>query len=233
MAFKPNLPAAALVLAGAVNAVLSTLYAAPAFLQEFGAAALARELALQLAVYFMVGCGLMLALHRQLAQPTQTLRRPGRFILMLAGASAVLSWLGWALKTSVERGTLRAWAQSLPDFAEGWLNIMLWGGLFSWLYLLYLQRRQDQLRLNAVLAARALLAHQLAQAELLAARAHIDPLMVAGVLRQVQARYAQAPQQGAALLEQLVEYLRLALNRSGRHAGSATAALQALHEACR
>lgn len=231
MDIKRILTAAGFALAGATNVVLSRLYYAPAFLQEYGAAALAHELAQQLAVYFVVGCGLIVALQRQFSQPAQALRQPGRFLLALARAAALFSWLGWAMKTSINRGALVFWGQSLPGYMESWLIILLWGGLFGWLYLLYLQRRDDQRRLNTALAERALLSHQLAQAELLAARARIDPAMVAGILRQVQQRYAQDPPQGAALLDQLIGYLRLALNRNGRNGDAAGAALQALREA--
>lgn len=218
------------VLAGAANAVLSRLFYAPPFLQKYGAAALARELALQLIAYFLVGCGIMLALRGQTAQPARALRRPGRFLLVLAAAAAPLYWLSGALQASVRSGHLQLRVPPVADFVEGWLTILLWGGLFAWLYLLYLQRREDQLRLNAVLAERAALSHRLAQAELQAARARIDPVMVAGLLRQAQARYAQDPQRGAALLDQLVDYLRLALNRGGRHDDAAAVALRALRK---
>ena len=216
MDFKHARSTCVFALAGSVNAVLSTLYYAPLFLERYGAMALARELTLQLVVNFIVGLGVMLALSAQLAQPAQALRRPGRFVLVLAVAAAPLCWLAGAIEGSVRRGYLRLRVPHLPDFLEGWLTIFLWGGLFSWLYLLYLQRREDRLRLDGMLAKRAVLARQLAQAELLAARALIDPVMVAGVLRKVQARYADDPAQGAALLEQLIGYLRLALNRSRR-----------------
>jgi len=216
------------VLAGAVNSVFATLHYAPPFLAAHGAAALTRELVLQLATSCLVGLGIMLALRRQLSRPAQALRRPGRFILTLAGAAVPLGWLAITIQAGVHAGRLLFELPPLPDFLVVWLAILLWGGLFAWLYLLYLQRRADQLRLNAVLAERAMLSHRLAQAELLAARARIDPVMVADVLRQVQLRYAQDPQPGAALLDQLVGYLRLALNRAKRHDDGAAAALQAL-----
>lgn len=233
MAFNRLRSSCAFALAGAANAVLSTIYRAPPFLEQYGAAALARELGQQLTVYFLAGLGMMLALRGQFSQPAQALRRPWRFLLVLALAAAPVCWLSSTLLSSVHHGqlVLRFWP--LPDLLEDWLTIVLWSGLFAWLYLLYLQRRASQARLAAVLAERAMLAHQLAQAELLAARARIDPAMVAGVLRQVQARYAGDPQRGAALLDQLVGYLRLALNRGGRHDDAALRALQALHEEAR
>jgi len=223
----------AFVLAGALNAVLATLHYAPPFLEEYGALALAWELLLQLATNFLVGLGIMLVLHRQLAQPAQALRRPARFALLVGAAAVPLCWLGGTIEASVHHGRLLIRMPPLPEFATGWFNLILWGGLFAWLCLLYLQRQEDQLRLNAVLAERARLSHQLAQAELLSARSRIDPVMVAGVLRQVQARYAQDPHTGASLLDQLVGYLRLALNRGGRSDGAAETALHALREASR
>lgn len=220
----------AFTLAGAVNAVLSTLHYAPPFLEQYGAAALARELALQLAVYFLGGLGMMLALHAQLLHPAQALRRPGRFLLVLAAAAVPVCWLIKTVLSSVHHGQLLLRLPPLPDFLEDWLTIVLWSGLFAWLYLLYLQRCESQARLAMMLAERAVLSRQLAQAELLAARARIDPAMVAGILRQVQARHACDPQRGTVLLDQLIGYLRLALNRGGRHHDSAARALQALLE---
>lgn len=220
----------AFALAGAVNTVLSRINYAWPFFEQYGAAALARELALQLGVYFLTGLCMILALGGQFSQPSQALRRPGRFLLVLAAAAAPVCWLSGSVFASVHHGqlVLRAW--HLPDLLDDWLIILFWSGLFAWLYLLYLQRRESQSRLNAMLAQRAMLSRQVAQAELLAARASIDPVMVAGVLRQVQVRYACDQQRGAALLDQLVGYLRLALNRGGRHDDAAARALQALHE---
>lgn len=233
MDFKRIGGACAFSLAGSANAVLSTINYAPPFLHAYGAAALARELALQLLVFFLLGLGVMLALRPQLSQPAQALRRPGRFVLVVAAAAAPLCMLSASMQASVYHGRLMLKVPPLAEFVDGWLKILLWGGMFAWLYLLYLQRREDRLRLNAMLAERAMLSRRLAQAELLAARAYIDPVMVAGVLAQVRARYVQDPQGGAALLDQLVSYLRLALHRGNRRDNAAGAALLALREACR
>lgn len=198
---------------GAINTVCSRLYYAPRFLAENGWPLLLKVLLVQFIVYTIIGAGLFAALRGGRASPALVLRRPLRFVLVLTAASALLSWLAWAMEASIwaARPILRG--QDLPDFVEGWLAIMLWGGLFGWLYLLNLQRREDRTRLNGMLAERALLARQIAQAELLAARARIDPVAVAMELRAVQARYAAVPGDGAALLDQLIGRLRLALNR--------------------
>ncbi len=204
--------ACAFAAAGAANAVLSRMYNAPAYLAANGIALLLKVLLVQFVVYSVVGLALMLAL-RGGAAPAAMLRRPLRFILVLSAASAPLSWLSWALEVSIWRERAVLWGLTLPGFVNGWLTIMLWGGLFGWLYLLWLQRRDDRARLNGMLAERALLARQVAQAELLAARTRIDPVAVAAELRAVQARYAVAPSEGAALLDQLIGRLRAALNR--------------------
>lgn len=201
-------------LGGAVNAVLSRLYNAPAFLAEYGMAALLRELAAQLAIYFVLGFALMLALRGAARRPALLLQRPVRFVLVLAAAGAALSRLDWIVEHAIEHGTVALSGQSMGGFLETWLTIVLWGGLFGWLYLLYLQRLEDRQRLDGMLASRAMLTRQVAQTALHAARARIDPVAVAADLRAVQAGYASDPAQGAAMLDQLIGRLRQALRRS-------------------
>lgn len=200
-------------LAGAANVVLSRLYHAPAYLERHTMADLLLVLAVQLLVYFILGCVLLAGLRHAGRPPARLLQQPWRFVLLLTLSSAPLSHLGWAMEHSIWRGRLVVLGQPLPGFVEGWLTIMLWGGLFGWLYLLYLQRREDQQRLDGMLAERAMLTRQVAQADLNAARTRIDPVAVATELRAVQAAYAGNPEQGAALLDQVIGRLRQALRR--------------------
>ena len=201
-------------LGGALNVVLSRLYDAPAFLAENGIAALLRELAAQLAIYFLLGCALLLALRGAARPPAQLLLLPWRFVVLLAAVSAALSRLDWILEHAFEHGAVALSGQSIGGFLETWFTIVLWGGLFGWLYLLYLQRLADQQRLDGMLARRALLTRQMAQTALHAARARIDPVAVAADLRAVQASYANDPAQGAAMLDQLIGRLRQVLRRN-------------------
>jgi hypothetical protein len=92
---------------------------------------------------------------------------------------------------------------------------MIIAGIFGWLSLLYLQRSEDQAKLGLLMMKRSTLARQVAQSRLLAARAQIDPEVVARVLRGVRVRYQKNSGDASTLLDQLVSYLRLAMNRVG------------------
>jgi hypothetical protein len=210
---RSYLHGALFALAGAANAVLSRLYHAPAYLAHHGMADLLLVLAVQLLVYFILGCALLAGLRQASRPPARLLQQPWRFVLLLTVYSALLSHLGWAMEHSIWSGSLVVLRQPLSGFVEGWLTIMLWGGLVGWLDLLDLQRRADQQRLDVMLAERAMLARRVAQAELYAARARVDPAAVAAELRAVRAAYAAHPAQGAALLDHLIGRLRQALRR--------------------
>ncbi len=126
-------------------------------------------------------------------------RRPSRFLLLLL------------LGTST--ATVLVGAGGLAELAYFWLQTFLWGGLIGWLYLLSLQHTEDQAAFAGLLARRALLARQLARNSLGTARAQVDPAMVARVLNEVQRRYQTSPAAASTLLDHLISYVRLALNR--------------------
>ncbi len=133
-------------------------------------------------------------------------RRPWKFgLLLLAGATVAtaLWWWGKLMLGVGQPGTI----------VPFWLQTLLWGGLIGWLYLLTLQRAEDQAAFAALMARHALLARRLARSRLGVARAQVDPGMVAAVLGEVHWRYADRPDCAAALLDQLIAYLRLAMHR--------------------
>ncbi|CAN5188545.1 hypothetical protein BH11PSE11_BH11PSE11_19840 [soil metagenome] len=94
-----------------------------------------------------------------------------------------------------------------------WLNVMLLGSTFGWAAVLSLRHREDQDRLTTLLSRRALLARQVAQSRLMAARAQVDPAMIARILNDVRHRYRSRADEAGALLDHLIAYLRLAMNR--------------------
>lgn len=161
-------------------------------------------------------------------------RRPARFVtaLMLGATCAVpVVWaIDWLLPIKSN------W--ELPRrLLDWWLTVILFGMFFGWAAVLYWQRIEDQARLTLLLSRRSLLTRQLAQLRCSAARAQIDPELVARVLRQVQDRYRVNDGCAAVLLEQLICYLRLAMGRmrsqrvSGREEVTLLRAYIALREA--
>ena len=189
---------------GACTRILASLDVTVKYWQRHSAAQFVQWLLPMMLTLCVLGLVMMFALRNGNASGGQVARRPRRFLVVLIISATVLD---------VARGAFIP-AMSIANFVEGWLNITLWGALYGWLYIQYLQRGEDRVLLDDMLTQRALLARQLAQSQLTAARARIDPAMVAQVLREVHARYAHDPQAGAALLDQLIGYLRLALNRS-------------------
>lgn len=139
--------------------------------------------------------------------------RPRRFLLLLLAGSTIATTLSWSVYALMElgaRGDMELKPEKVFDF---WLQVLLWGGLIGWLYLLNLQRVTNQRTLAALLGRRALLARQLTHARLGKARAEVDPAMVARVLSVVHARYQDESASASALLDRLISYLRLAMNR--------------------
>jgi hypothetical protein len=167
---------------------------------------------------FLVSCVVativLLAIRVSAPSGKDMTRRPLRFfgVLLLVGTIAAFA----AREMTVLLHTSPAWgAPDMPwdRFYEGWVATMLWGSLFGWLYALYLQRREDQLRLATVLGQRSLLTRMLAQSRVTAARAQIEPEMVVRVLRVVHQRYGTSPDTASTLMDHLINYLRLVLNR--------------------
>lgn len=171
---------------------------------------------------------LMLALRLSTDNGTDLLRRPARFIGLLA-AGAMLATLLSFMAHACFKGALPLPIVASPEnLLYVWLQVMLWGGLVGWLYLLSLQRASDQTALAALLCRRALLERQLSSARLAVARARVDPAVVAQVLAAVQDRHTRSPERAAALLDELIRYLRLAMNRKKTDGAEAGAALNAI-----
>lgn len=141
-------------------------------------------------------------------------RRPGFFFCVLLLATSLATLIGWELAIALKSPSGYGWL-SIPvaELLNTWLTILLWGFLFGWLYLLYLQHRDDKMRFGLLLTRRSLLTRQIAQSSLQAVRTQIDPEMVAGILRAVRERYTRDADSAVLLMEHLISYLRLAMNR--------------------
>lgn len=142
-------------------------------------------------------------------------RRPLRFLLCMMLAAVLATGVGIVV-THLFNPAPGPWR--LPDaapFLEAWLETMLWGSLLGWLYFLFLQKLEDRATFSALLCQRALLARQLAQSELLTMRTQIDPDFLTRILRAVHAHYPHAPHEAGQLLDQLIAWLRLAMQRPG------------------
>ncbi len=172
------------------------------------------KLVREMSSVYLAALVMMLALRLATDNGSDLIRRPRRFLLLLLLGSSLATALAWTVYASWHDGP---GASPFPldgsKVFDFWLQVLLWGGLIGWLYLLNLQRATDQLILASLQGRRALLSRQLAQARLGRARADIDPAMVARMLSVVHARYPGAPGEAAALLDQLISYLRLAMNR--------------------
>lgn len=141
------------------------------------------------------------------------MRRPGKFLLLLAAITFLATLVAWSVLLLIVGDTMRDAAGLRPQIFHFWMQTLLWGGLVGWLYLLNLQRTANQLALDGLLSRRVLLARQLARTRLGHARAQIDPAMVAGILSKVHMLYRADPGGASFLLDRLIAYLRLAMNR--------------------
>jgi hypothetical protein len=159
---------------------------------------------------FVPGAILILALAIVMDSGADLAQRPPRFLLALA-ASATLGTLAiWAVDLSVP---VARQISTLQLMTSWWLTIMVFGGVFGWAGVLHIRRIEDQARLTALLAQRSVLALRVAHSNLMAARAKIDPEMVARILKDVRERYRHDAGAASVLLDHLIAYLRLAMNR--------------------
>jgi hypothetical protein len=139
-------------------------------------------------------------------------RRPIWFLSVLALGSAVATAATWLINLVLPSGNYLGFG---VWFLSVWMTIMVFGGAFGWPAVLNVKRNEEHIALNRLLMTRSLLTRRVAQARLFAARAQVDPEMVARVLTQVRFRYRDDEPSAAALLDQLIAFLRLAMNRKG------------------
>lgn len=140
-------------------------------------------------------------------------RRPWRFALILVTSAAIGTLAVWQIESALGRANFSSSTELKIKLFNIWQQIMYCGTLFGWLYVLYLRRTEDRAQFALLQTKRSLLKRQMAHSRLLATRAKIEPEMVARVLRETRTRYLTEPLQASALLEHMIGYLRLAMNR--------------------
>jgi hypothetical protein len=86
---------------------------------------------------------------------------------------------------------------------------------FGWLSCLYLQRSEDEAKFATLSIRRSMLSREVAQSQLLAARAQIDPNLVVRILSAVHVQYQANSDEASKLMSHMISYLRLAMNRMG------------------
>ncbi len=145
---------------------------------------------------------------------SELLRRPRRFFVLLLAGTLAATAISWSVHYfGFSGGRSEGMFERPEKYFDFWKQLFLWGGLIGWLFLLSMERSETRAALAGLLGRRSLLARQLANARLGHARAQFDPSMVARVLNQVHARYALDAPGADALLDHLISYLRLAMNR--------------------
>ncbi|MGZ3236410.1 MAG: histidine kinase, partial [Burkholderiaceae bacterium] len=155
---------------------------------------------------------LIVALSISVDSGSEMARRPFWYVIVLTLGSAVATAATWGIDQIAPSNNPMSLPFKLMDI---WLTIMLFGGVFGWAAVLSVKRNEEQAILTQMLMRRSLLARQVAQARLFAARAQVDPEMVARVLKQVRHQYATDASAAGVMLDQLIAFLRLAMNRKG------------------
>ncbi|OGB24974.1 MAG: hypothetical protein A3I66_03000 [Burkholderiales bacterium RIFCSPLOWO2_02_FULL_57_36] len=154
---------------------------------------------------------LILALCIGASNGTDMAQRPIRFLLALMIGAMCATAAIWGIDVGIGIKSPFSLAGRLMN---SWLTILVFGGVFGWAAVLSMRYTEDQGRLAMLLGRRAILSRQLAQSRLLTARAQIDPELVVRVLNNVRIRYRSCPPDAVALLDRLIEFLRLAMNRT-------------------
>jgi hypothetical protein len=153
---------------------------------------------------------LALSIRSSADNGTELAQHPARFFLVLAIGATLATVAMWWLDTIFP---LRSKFPLAAKLAYWWLNWMVFGSVFGWAGVLNLRRRENQAKLDLLLSRRILLSRQVAQSQLLATRAKIDPKMVVRILNAARMRYHSNPEQAGTLLDMLIGYLRLAMHR--------------------
>ncbi|HEY0064292.1 MAG TPA: hypothetical protein VGC21_19400 [Telluria sp.] len=156
---------------------------------------------------------LLLGFRLFAANRTDLVRRPLAFLFALLCSSSAGTLVALIITLLMRGEVLQITQVPIEKIFEIWIRTLLWGGLVGWLYVLNMQRVAHQLALDGLLSRRVLLAQKLARTRLGQARAQIDPAMVADILSQVHTLYRSDSARASALLDKLIGYLRLAMNR--------------------
>lgn len=207
-------PSLGFALFGTVNSIV--IARVPELMElsaEQGMAALWHHLLQQTVAGMLAAIVILVSLRLCTDTGNNMVRRPWRFIVVMLVITHLANLVGFATSYSLAPTRPHWLPFPLKDYVTSWLEILFWGSILAWLYFLYLQRAEDRRRFSMLLAKRALLARQISRSELLTARAQIDPELLSRILRAVHQHYPHASQEANALLDQLIAYLRMAMNR--------------------
>ncbi len=218
-------------LIGLMTAVLVNLPEAIMRIESRGWTMFLQRWPRQLLGFFAMSLFVAVVLRAATGKHSNMTQRPLKFLAILVLGTTLASLLGLWLSVSIGGSRHLALADlPLQMVFDTWLQATVWGGLIGWLYLLSLQHTEDRERLNGLLGKRALLARQLARSRLGAVRAQIDPAMVARILTEVHRRYRSDTVSASDLLDHLIRYLRMALNRERKTTPSVDSDLALLRD---
>ncbi len=141
-------------------------------------------------------------------------RQPWRFAVALVSGALAAALTAWAIAALMGRAPPIGSPDLAPKIFNAWQEAMYSGTLVGWLYVLTMRRVEERRAISALLARRSILRRQLTESTLLAHRARVEPETIAQVLTQIRQRHQSAPTTAAALLDHLVNYLRLVMHRS-------------------
>jgi hypothetical protein len=214
-----------LVIVGGVAALSHGLWSTPHWWAQIQQHQLAPWFHAVVLPDFVTTIVLLISIRASADNGTDLARRPGRFLLVLALGAIVAEIVMSAIYVLLGVSEFSPGSRPFNSYLIAWLNSMLFGGLFGWFGILYMQRTEDQARLSATMTRHVLLTRQVTQSRLIAARAQIDADLVARILRNVRARYTTNADAASALLDQLISHLRLAMSRVREPSSSPTAEL--------
>lgn len=185
-------------------------------------------MATHLLLALLMGCMLLLGWAVADRGDDRRMARPLRMVAALAAAALVDALLTPAIVQTF----------ALPDalsvmFAEkgkpppplgtlvlmGWLDGMVFGGLFYAVVEFHCAQRLRYAEVARARAEQAQLSRRLLESRLAAMQAQVEPQFLFDSLVDIEALYARDPAAGAAILDRLITYLRVALPRL-REAGS-------------
>jgi len=138
-------------------------------------------------------------------------RRPAWFLFVMATATALSYGAIWLYDKAMSLGIFDSfWVH---PFFPAYYRFSIVFIPIGWLSCLYLQQDEDEAKFATLSIRRAILSREVAQSQLLTARAQIDPGLVERVLSEIQALYQTDADSAAQLMDHLISYLRLAMNR--------------------
>jgi hypothetical protein len=168
----------------------------------------------------LIGFTMLVIQQISVESGSEMVRRPVWFFLVVAFATACAYGVIWLYDQLTGIGIYAGFYQQ-HVFPEYYRYGIFFAPL-SWLSCLYLQRSEDEARFVTLSIRRSMLSREIAHSQLLATRAKIDPELVVRILSDVHIQYQANPDEASKLMDHLISYLRLAMNRMGEKNPSLT-----------